>query len=136
MAQRPAYTLSKAAAATYFQLLAQETPKEKIQIVTVHPGLVYNDYWKSFGLPAEHFEDREHLALVSSCVQLMWFVADLSAGFAVWITSQEAAFLHGRVVWATWDVTELANGDVRKRIEEDFYFLKESVVGLRDGMLA
>ena len=54
----------------------------------------------------------------------------------MWLTSQEAAFLHGRVVWATWDVNELANGDVRKRIEEDFYFLKESVVGLRDGMLA
>ena len=61
VAQRPAYTLSKAAAATYFQLLAQETPKEKIQIVTMHPGLVYNDYWKSFGLPAGYFEDRERL---------------------------------------------------------------------------
>lgn len=59
VAQRPGYILSKTAGALYFQLLAQETPQERIQIVTMHPGLVYNDAWKAMDLPAEWFEDRE-----------------------------------------------------------------------------
>jgi len=37
--------------------------------------------------------------------------------------------VHGRTVWASWDVEELASGDVRKRIEEDMDYLKVSVVG-------
>jgi hypothetical protein len=39
-------------------------------------------------------------------------------------------------VWSSWDVEELASGDIRKRIDSDFYFLKSSVVGLDNGMLA
>ena len=59
VAQRPGYVFSKAAGALYFQLLAQETPHEKIQIVNMHPGLVYNDTWKKMGVPEEWFEDGE-----------------------------------------------------------------------------
>ena len=59
VAQRPAYVLSKTAGALYFQLLAQETPRDKIQIITMHPGLVYNDSWKAMGLPEDWFEDGE-----------------------------------------------------------------------------
>ena len=40
--------------------LAQETPREKIQIVTIHPGLVYNDEWKAMGFAEEWFEDGKH----------------------------------------------------------------------------
>jgi hypothetical protein len=54
----------------------------------------------------------------------------------VWAASKEAAFLHGRMVWCSWDVEELADGEVRKRIEEDHYYLKASIVGLRQGMRA
>jgi hypothetical protein len=32
---------------------------------------------------------------------------DLPAQFAVWLTSPEAAFLKGRLVWANWDVEEM-----------------------------
>ena len=32
---------------------------------------------------------------------------ELSGDFAVWLASQEAAFLNGRYVWANWDVDEL-----------------------------
>jgi hypothetical protein len=59
----------------------------------------------------------------------------LCGAFAVWAASLEASFLHGRVVWASWDVEELASGNLRKRIEEDSYFLRVSVVGLREGLL-
>lgn len=31
----------------------------------------------------------------------------LPAGFAVWLTSPEADFANGRMLWAHWDVDEL-----------------------------
>jgi hypothetical protein len=61
---------------------------------------------------------------------------DLPGAFAVWAASKEAAFLHGRVVWASWDVDELAKGDVRKRMEEDGDYLRVGVVGFQNTMRA
>jgi hypothetical protein len=55
--------------------------------------------------------------------------ADLPGAFAIWAASEEAAFVHNRVVWASWDVEELARGDVRKRIEEDEDYLRIGVHG-------
>jgi hypothetical protein len=55
---------------------------------------------------------------------------DLPGAFAVWAASKEAAFANGRVLWASWDVEELASGDVRKRIAEDGDYLRISVVGI------
>jgi hypothetical protein len=56
---------------------------------------------------------------------------DLPGAFAVWAASKEAAFANGRVVWASWDVEELANGDVGKRMGEDNDYLRISVVGIK-----
>jgi hypothetical protein len=55
---------------------------------------------------------------------------NLPGQFAVWAASPEAEFLHGRFVWAGWDVDELRAGELRKRIEEDPNFLKIGVLGL------
>jgi hypothetical protein len=33
-------------------------------------------------------------------------------------------------------VEELATGELRKRLDEEFYFLRASIVGLRGGLLA
>lgn len=55
---------------------------------------------------------------------------------AVWAASKEAAFVHGRFVWCSWDVDELATGAVRKRLDDDFYYLRASIVGLREGLSA
>jgi hypothetical protein len=41
-----------------------------------------------------------------------------------------------RFVWCSWDVEELATGALRKRIEEDFYFLRAGIVGLNAAMLS
>jgi len=49
--------------------------------------------------------------------------------FAVWAASAEASFLHGRFVWARWDVDELRSGELRERIDKDPYFLKIGVIG-------
>jgi hypothetical protein len=53
-------------------------------------------------------------------------LADLPGAFAVWAASDEAAFVHNRIVWAAWDVEELARGDVRKQIEQDENYLRIS----------
>jgi len=60
---------------------------------------------------------------------LILWLASLPGAFAVWAASKEAAFVHNRMVWASWDVNELASGNVRKRIEEDEDYLRISVVG-------
>ena len=55
---------------------------------------------------------------------------DLPGSFAVWAASPEAAFLHGRFVWAAWDVEDLKSGPLREKLEKDASFLKVSVNGL------
>jgi hypothetical protein len=59
-------------------------------------------------------------------------IANLPGNFAVWAASPEATFLHGRFVWANWDVEELKNGVVGKRISEDEHFLKVGIEGLTE----
>lgn len=57
---------------------------------------------------------------------------NLPGAFAVWAASKEAEFANGRVLWASWDVEELAGGDVARRINEDVDYLRVSVVGIRN----
>ncbi|KAL1857490.1 hypothetical protein Daus18300_010355 [Diaporthe australafricana] len=52
----------------------------------------------------------------------------------VWAASPEAEFLHGRFVWANWDVEEVKDGVIGKRIREDPHFLKVGVEGLSESM--
>jgi hypothetical protein len=61
---------------------------------------------------------------------------ELCGSFAVWLATKEAGFLHGRFVWSLWDIDELSTGEIRKRIEEDPYFLRISVAGLNGGNLS
>lgn len=53
----PAYTLSKMAGTLYFQYLAQELAHDKVQILSFHPGLIFNPYWEKVGLGKELFDD-------------------------------------------------------------------------------
>lgn len=53
----PAYTMSKLAGTLYFQYLAQEIEHEKVQILSFHPGLIFNSYWEKLGLGKELFDD-------------------------------------------------------------------------------
>jgi NAD(P)-dependent dehydrogenase (short-subunit alcohol dehydrogenase family) len=59
VAARPAYTVSKLSGTLFFQCLAQDIPHDKVQVLSFHPGLIYNDYWKSLGIGSEHFDDGE-----------------------------------------------------------------------------
>jgi hypothetical protein len=58
---------------------------------------------------------------------------DLPGAFSVWVASHEAKFLHGRFVWAAWDVEELKSGEVAERINSEPHFLKVGVPGLVGG---
>ena len=60
-------------------------------------------------------------------------LGELAAAFAVWAATKEAAFLHGRFVWASWDVEELATDEIRKQVEEDPYFLRSTIAPLKRG---
>lgn len=48
----------------------------------------------------------------------------------MWASTPEAAFLHGRFVWAAWDIDEYSNGGDRKRFETDEDFLRVSLGGI------
>ncbi|KAH8821895.1 hypothetical protein F5884DRAFT_769348 [Xylogone sp. PMI_703] len=109
------YCLSKNACALLLQIVAQETDLSEVQIVSFHPGAIFTPGAKSVGWT----EDT-----------IPWDDEDLPGNFAVWAASPEASFLHGRFVWASWDVDELKNGKIRERIDADPKLLKVGVNGL------
>jgi hypothetical protein len=53
----------------------------------------------------------------------------LPGNFYVWATTKKAAFLHGRFVWANWDVDELIA--MKPKIEGDKGFLKLGLQGVK-----
>jgi hypothetical protein len=55
---------------------------------------------------------------------------NLPGQFAVYCASEEARFLHGRFIPVWWDIEEVKNGEVGKRLESDYHFLRIGVVGL------
>jgi NAD(P)-dependent dehydrogenase (short-subunit alcohol dehydrogenase family) len=60
VAARASYTLSKFAATLYFQMLAQDTPREKLQVISFHPGIIFNEIWAAANLEKKQcFDDGE-----------------------------------------------------------------------------
>ncbi|KAG8165608.1 hypothetical protein KVR01_004160 [Diaporthe batatas] len=115
-AKVPAYALTKNSGALLIQKIAAEVDPEKVQVVSFHPGAVYSGGWEDSGVPQNMLPFDE---------------ISLPGAEAVWLASPEAKFLHGRFVWASWDVDELKSGEIREAIEEDVEFLKIGVHGLK-----
>lgn len=113
----PSYNLSKAAGTLAMQLVAADTDPARLTVLSFHPGTLYSDMWESVGVAQSRlpFDDMS-----------------LPAGAAVWLASPEAVFLHGCFVWASWDVDELKQGEMRQRIDDDMVFLKFGINGLRN----
>ncbi|KAF4826417.1 Short chain dehydrogenase citE [Colletotrichum tropicale] len=111
----PAYSTTKNAGTMLLQRIANDTPAEKMQIINFHPGVVYTDVFKPF-VPRDiyPFDDEK-----------------LGSHFAVWAASDEARFLHGRFVWAAWDIDELRTGEIKKNIDNNPEFLQVGIVGLQ-----
>lgn len=64
-----------------------------------------------------------------STVELTYDLAELAGDFAVWLTSSDASFLHGRLVQSAWDIEELLSETVKDQIEKDPFLLKVRVLG-------
>ncbi|KAI1318158.1 NAD(P)-binding protein [Xylariaceae sp. FL0255] len=109
------YGLTKNAGTLAMQQIAKSTSPDIMQVVSYHPGVVYTDIIKNLNYKKEDFA---------------WDEDDLAAHFTVWASSSEAAFLHGRFVWAAWDVDELKTGAIRERIDSDPDFLRVGIQGL------
>jgi len=110
-----AYTMSKAAFTGLLGHMADECPVKDVQIVSFHPGILYSE--ASSRIHAQDAFDWDEFAL--------------PADFSVWAASQEASWLHGRFVWAHWDVDELkADPDVLRQLEQEKGYLKVGVQGL------
>ncbi|CAK7221572.1 hypothetical protein SBRCBS47491_004570 [Sporothrix bragantina] len=114
---QPSYSLTKAAATYAFHQMADTIKAEQLQILSFHPGMLYGDGWKAFGITEE---------------MLPFDSLDLPAAFAVWASSPEAHFLHGRYVVDNWDVTELASGDTKKNLDENPDYLRLGIIGVRE----
>lgn len=57
VAARPAYTLAKMSGTLLFQLIAQNNSPEKLQVVSFHPGLSYNEQWGLMGFSKDQFDN-------------------------------------------------------------------------------
>lgn len=110
-----AYGLTKNAGAAAIQTIALDVSPDQMQVINFHPGAIFTDAAKDAG-----YTDQT----------LPWDEPELPGDFAVWAASPEAKFLHGRFVWASWDVEELKNGELRKRIDEDPWYFKVGIKGL------
>lgn len=109
------YGLTKNAGTLTMQQIASHTDPEKMQVISFHPGVVRNTAWTEAGVSNEMlpFDDLS-----------------LAGSSAVWLASPEARFLHGRFIWASWDVEELKTGEIRKKIDDNVNFLRIGVNGL------
>ncbi|KAK5048214.1 hypothetical protein LTR84_005884 [Exophiala bonariae] len=114
-ASLPTYTLTKMSGHLMLQKIAEEVDQNKLQVVSFHPGMILSETSRNAGLDEN---------------SLPWDHDDLPAHFAVWAATSEAAFLHGRFVWAAWDVDELRSGEVKKRVEKDPDFLTIGFTGV------
>ncbi|KAL5343328.1 hypothetical protein BJX70DRAFT_353810 [Aspergillus crustosus] len=109
------YGASKNAAALLLQLITRDVSSVKLQIISFHPGAVLTQTAR------EHGYDENTLP---------WDDENLPGQFAVWAASDRAEFLHGRVLHASWDATELRTGKTRALLDNDPNLLKVGVTGL------
>ncbi|QGJ00658.1 hypothetical protein CEK26_002102 [Fusarium fujikuroi] len=109
----PLYSITKSAGTMMMQHIAMTVPSSEMQVISFEPGLHYTE---SF----ERFTDEN---------SFKWDDIKLPCDFAVWAASEEAEFLHGRFIWAKWDVDELKNGPLRKKIESDVSLFRVGVKG-------
>ncbi|WPH04747.1 putative NADP(+)-dependent dehydrogenase [Acrodontium crateriforme] len=100
------YGPSKAAVTQMMQHFAAEQTSGNVKIISYHPGALYTEAVETMGIPKDVLE---------------WEDIDLPAHFALWLSGPESDFLHGRFVWAAWDVDELI--ELKEKVAKDPRFL-------------
>ncbi|KAI9714544.1 MAG: hypothetical protein M1820_000506 [Bogoriella megaspora] len=107
------YVTSKLAQIRLLEHVAAECPD--LFVVVVHPGIVATDLMKESTVDqGENMEktlldDGQYIGIAVyeyDCIADPTQV-DLPAGFFVWATTKEAAFLRGKFCYANWDVEQL-----------------------------
>jgi NAD(P)-dependent dehydrogenase (short-subunit alcohol dehydrogenase family) len=88
---RVGYGPSKAAVTQMMQHVACEQEGDDVRVFSLHPRTFYTP--AAAEIYAENAFDWEDI--------------NLPAHFALWLAGPESGFLHGRYVWAHWDVDEL-----------------------------
>ncbi|KAK3334507.1 hypothetical protein B0H65DRAFT_75163 [Neurospora tetraspora] len=108
------YGFTKATAGLFFRYIAQQSDTERLQVVSFHPGTIYSEMWQGLGVEKNilPFDD-----------------ISLPADFAVWAATKEARFIHGRFVWAHWDVDEM-KAAYAERFGKDAELFRFGVCGL------
>lgn len=102
---RVGYGTSKAAGAQIMQQFACQYKNDpNVSIFSFHPGAFYTP-----GVAAKFAK-----------MDVKWDQEDLPAYFCLWLAGPESRFLHGRFVWANWDVDELIALKERLSREERF----------------
>ncbi len=107
-----AYHASKFALIRLSEFVVSEYEGQGVNCLSLHPGGVPTGIAKDLGPLVEAGEFLPNLMATSSNDKLTLIIAmidtpELCAGFAVWLTKGQRAWLNGRYVSATWDVDEL-----------------------------
>jgi NAD(P)-dependent dehydrogenase (short-subunit alcohol dehydrogenase family) len=103
---RVGYGSSKAAGVQIMQQFAYQYKDDpSVNIFLFHPGAFYTP-----GVAANFAR-----------ADVKWDEEDLPAHFALWLAGPETRFLHGRFMWANWDVDELIV--LKERLEKEEAFL-------------
>ncbi|OBS24797.1 hypothetical protein FPOA_05334 [Fusarium poae] len=109
----PLYSLTKSALTMMMNHISMAVPSSEMQVIAFEPGLHYTEAFA-------RFTDEN---------SFQWDDIKLPGDFAVWAASEEAEFLHGRFVWAKWDVNELKGAPLRTKIEQNPSLFRVGVSG-------
>ena len=86
-------------------------PESRVKIISFHPGSFYTE-----GVAANIPKDM-----------IEWEDINLPAHFCLWCAGPEGGVLHGRFVWAQWDVDELLA--MKGRFEKDPMYFTVGLIG-------
>ncbi|KAH7143299.1 hypothetical protein DER46DRAFT_640233 [Fusarium sp. MPI-SDFR-AT-0072] len=111
---RPSYGITKLAGTDYLQQLVLEVSPKKMQISIFHPGIIFNELAAASGMNDTTYP---------------WDDENLPGNFAVWAASYETEFIHGRFVWAAWDIEELKTR-IEDSVKKNPRFLMAGIKGL------
>lgn len=101
-----AYAASKLANAKTFEYLQAENPG--LHVVNVQPGVFQTPLTAGSGWP--HMDNSRFLLSLFNTVErddAYTEIVDLPGAFFIWLTSPEAKFLKGKLVYANFDIEEL-----------------------------
>jgi len=121
-----AYAASKAAIVRLTETLAQEVQAFNIQVNAIAPGAVSTRLTDAV-LAAGAAAGEEMLAQVRRQKEAGGVPPERAAALAVFLASEEADGLSGRLISAVWDDWESMNGRIEQIMASDLYTLRRVV---------